>query len=477
MQITPQILDNQTLLKIEKDIEPFVASFGSSITRTSKMTQLAESIAATLEQRPRQSNIAEALNNPAALAARTLLKNIHKSQNKDPRIIECRKQLLAFKFGLSATILDLEVNQGFQAFASMPPLERYLMEYGHSLRVDYCNHEIKILSSGEYQGWSKLKNTLKPPQDEKGPVERLIYGIQGVQFTNAYDWTELKPYKRDNPADWNHQYIFEFCTCSVNSPRKTGDHTWIRLKTPEGDVYSIGLYRQGKMGRKSENIIFPFRIKKGYMMSPDISEFYPTPIQKTPIAITKEQFLEMKRVIEEDKKNDQLTFQLFHGNCTLYATKIAKIGNIILPTKKSVWRLITPKCLEPVANAILKILPSIVKRVVNLVGSVIINLVQCLLGATKVDPLVLKDHPKMRPHISSIRDIFDSSKAELNHPNTLGHATRKLVMDWRAKETAVLNAELVSLSNDPGNGKRASELRMLIAKIRFDLPPEFRVCA
>lgn len=432
--------------------------------RTEQQTEVrkkAESFAQMLREASRCDPLA-AQSHPLHGRVRKFLKE----QHADCSPIEaCRKEYLAFKLGVESHIFDLSVNAGFQAFASKPPLERYLMEYKHSLHIHPETAEVHLLAGGESQPWSQVKDLVlaAPPKKEGIPMQLWLYGPEGVQSKNMYDWTELTPYKKEDPAAWDHQYIFEFCCCCEDNPRIAGDHTWLRLRTPEGDVYSVGLYRPGKPSGLMAKLDAPMSVKRGYLMQPDVSEFWPTPIHTIPIAITKEQFETIKKTIEEDKKQGaQQTFQLGENNCTLYTKKMGRLANIELPTSKLAWRPITPLF---VANAIDYLgpkMPAVASKVAEFAGALFVNSMQLALGACSIDKNVQELKIPCKPYFSSVFDVFDLSKAWGHHPNTLGHETRQRVLAWREQEKA-------RLLSDPNTTE--ADLK----RVRFALPDEFRV--
>ena len=426
---------------------------------------IAEVLAKSLRDAPRALSIKTALSDEKVACARLFLKQ--EKGRIDPRIDELQKELLAFKLGVAAGCLDLPVNSGFSEFAANPPLERYLFEYHHKLEVNYITGEIQIMANSQYQPWSKAKKIVAKKPASK-PQQRWLYGSQGLQNEDMYVWQKLKPYKKGDPATWNHQYIFEFCACCSDNPNKTGDHSWIRLKTPDGDIYSVGLYRPGKQGL-SDNYKFPLRIKKGHLMQPDVSEFWPMDHFKIPIAITEDEFLQMKQQIEEDKRRDEETFQLFHGNCTLYAAKIAKIAHIKLPTAKPVWRIIFSKPVQAGFDALSAYTPECIQNVVNAIVGVFFNFLQLLFGASIVDHEVRLTNTTVQPHIANIWDLFNPAKSNLNHPNTLGKDTRDYIFGWRSQEKRRLE--------DLKAAAQADEIRRLeneIQRVRFNIPTECR---
>lgn len=449
-----------------------------------RIGRIAAILAKTLSEQPRM-DMKAVENNFQANATRQFLRSLRKQTLADPRIEECRRQYLATKLGINSQVFD--ANPGFQSYAYDSYLERYLMGYGHALKIDQQSKKLEIMIDGTYKPWHEAYAKFQALPASKGtPKQSWLYGPKGVQKEDMYNWKELKPYMQGNPAEWGNQYIFEFCACCSTSPRFTGDHSWIRLKTPSGDIYSVGLYRPGKSDW-THNYRHPFRVKEGYLMQPDVSEFWPCDIFTIPVAITEAQFLKMKSVIETDKQNNDQVFQLFQNNCMLYCHKIAALGGIKLPTTEAALRMITPLKTQQKADHLMQKLPQLVGKLCNYVQAFFINVAQLILGAGKVDPKVaVKHHPKkIRPHIHSIFDIFNVSKSQLNHPFTLGQKTRKQILNWRQQETARIKAEQdklkakIAVQTIPAEAAKIqqeiNQLETAIAKVQYDLPANFRL--
>ena len=117
----------------------------------------------------------ERLNDERAITARTFLKQ--EKSLKDPRIQELQKQLLAFKLGQEASVFDVPCNDGFYAFASSPPLERYLFEHQHELTIDSNTREIQILVQNQYRPWHSAKAIIATsPSPSTKPSRSLLNG-------------------------------------------------------------------------------------------------------------------------------------------------------------------------------------------------------------------------------------------------------------------------------------------------------------
>ena len=371
----------------------------------------------------------------------------------DPRIDACSRELLALKLGITSDVFAS--NDGFEKFAAESHLERYLLEYHQELQVN-DNKCLSILMDGQYVPWKQAEEAMSQfPKHIGSPLQPWMYGPEGIQNGDMYDWSRFKPYKQANLDEWGRRYVFELVVFCGNTPHKTGDHSWLRLRTPEGDVYGVGLYRPQKRGGLEDNVKLPFRVKRGYLMMPDITEFWPGERRFLRVGITEEQFHTMVEAIEEDKRQDQLVFQLFQSNCVLWAAHIAKKAGITIPVgSSSLGRLLTPRRLEP----LLDMVPSSVKKVAERIAAFIFNLSQLALGAGVVDQDVIQHNgPNVRPHIASWRDLFDPKKMILYHPSTFGNDTLRAVKKWRAEQVERLKAAAV-----PDLQRRIEEIQYLV---------------
>ena len=403
----------------------------------------------------------ESLDCPAVKSTHLFLKKIDPSLKEDPRIARLAREFLAFKLGVPSDVF--EKNIGFEKFAYKPPLDRYLAEYGHTVKVG-DKGEIELLENGKYRPWSELRSIVAPAQGkDPSSNQPWYYGPLGVQNKNMFEWTKLEPYKKEDPKQWDNQYILEVCCCCEDEPRYLGDHSWLRLKDPEGNIYSVGFYRP-------YNYVFPVYMKKGILMQPDVSEFWPTPIYRLPIAISKEQFLQMKETIETDKKKDRLIFRWVEGNCTFYVEKIAHIAGICLPTEKPAWRVLMPS-LERKVDWISPWVADSIQNVCAMATACVMNLGLLLIGTNQKDSQVASLESSPSPRIETFSDLFDYNKIHARHPHTLAHQAQKAVMDWRTETIAELQKQKELLTSKEERKKIDEQ----IAKTRFDLPPSMRL--
>lgn len=421
---------------------------------------LASLVAKVIASQQRQS-IAAASKDIHLKQARNILKNL-RMHTRTLAIENLKKEITAAKLGITASALDR--NPGLQAFAEMHHLERYLLIYNDSVQVDSTTQQVSLKKNGQFHSWESLSEDMKTwPKQTRSPQWAWVYGQDGVHNRDLYDWTELKPFIKGNPAEWNHQYVFEFCACFNPDSVKNGNHSWLRLKTPEGDIYSVGLYRPGKASLW-DNVKMPLRIKPGYLMQPDVSEFWDFSISTVDFAITKEDFLKIKATIEADKKNEDLVFQIFNNNCLLYSKKLAEIAGVDLPTAEPICHLFVSPSLQCTVSTFIEKLPTCIQKICKIVAAFFLNVAQMFLGACRIDQ-DLNEQQRRRavPHLQTMWDLCDINKIYLNHPNTLAFKIRPQVSEWRTQQLTQLN---------PSEGSQETR-QQREGQIKLSLPADY----
>lgn len=283
----------------------------------------------------------------------------------------------------------------FQAFARSAHLHRYLTVFNHT--VEEREGQPFIRYQGKMEPWERVREVaLAPPPELKNPLPKLYnppwkYGKEGVQNRTFYDWTELAPFMRVDKHPWGAQYILELCCLCTGKFRCLGDHTWTRLKTPEGDVYSFGLYREDNDKSSA------FELKAGRLQSPDVSEFWPETIHTLSFVISQESFCRIKDKVEEDHRGNGVVFHVVSRNCTAYALGVARLADINV-------RASMP-CIDNFIPAWLPPAPPWFYRV----SSLVFNVGQAVFGGTKVSKTLPQDK---KPHIQSVLDLFRISTME-----------------------------------------------------------------
>lgn len=432
-------------------IKDRLLEFIFSSCKSDRLASIAGSLAETLKASDRCISLNNTENGVEVRTAKLFCKTLDKKSSESPSFKLLQQELLASRLGIPSKAFS--VHPDFEAFSSKNYLYNYVRPYNETLHFDEETGDLKIKYNNELTSWSTIPSDVRSLGDKKVQLpadqkrQPWIYGPSGIQQKDMYDWTELTPFKYEDPSQWGHRWILEICACNEETPRKTGDHSWFRLKTPTGEIYSIGLYRPEKSGF-IDNFKAPLKIKKGRLMQPDLSEYYPCNIHSFEYKIDEEIFQKIKAQVEADKREDKQPFQAMENNCTQYVNKIAKIAGISLPTKKRIWKILLPKPCKRFIKGIAPHLPDLVKKICDIAAALLINLVLVCLGATASDPT-----QPTKPLIASFWDLFDPEKASLHHPHTLGHKVERKIAEWRLRKTLAR----------PDKAK----------KIAYRLPPEY----
>lgn len=418
-----------------------------------------------LEQHPRRP-VPEALNDKLIYTdVRDFLRNDGNHYNKLPSIIELKKLHLAAKLGITPEVMD--ANEGFQEYAKNS-LERYLVTYGHEIKVDNSN-VISLKFNGQFTRWSeihdaKVPRTPNPNKDLRFPWH---YDITGVVWDKDFCIISdtLEPMFIRDPKEWDNIDLFEVWACrSVYSWLGviTGVHVAFRVYTSDGKVYSNSVYRQGKLSGW-DHVIFPLRMKQAFFAY-EISDFWPLApedIKSIKKQITPEQRDEILKQFMVDAKDPDRYFHISQHNCVVYSAKLLRdIVGVTLPTAQSVYGLLNPKRFHWITNQI----PRKIREICVAVGAIFINLLQIALGATMIDKKV--KNKDLKPLISSPLDIFNPQKALGHHPFSIFTKTYDWVQNWRKKEEARLKEEIAK------NGPDKKELEHQLKFLKYQLPPE-----
>lgn len=444
-----------------------------------KICAAIDAMLVTKEGTPITELLGQVHNDPILALAKKFLRSKSRQVSTNPALKLLRQRLTAVKLGLHRD--DLNGHDDFAHFARVNYLHRYLLAYNHTLKVDPTTQEILILHKGEYQPWSAVKPLITV--SEKGTLQGQ-YARNGLQNEDIYSWTELKPFKSEDPALWNHQYVFEHCMWTHKDLQVTDNHSWIRLRTPEGDVYSVGDWPQDK-GQRWSWVKFPLRLKAGRLMSPDISEFWRgVEVFSLKFAITKDQFEAMKAQIETDKATPSRSYHMFHRNCTSYANKIAALAGIHTPATVPVNHIITPRPLRGIVNTVHDVLPSPLKKVADVSAAVLINLFSAAMGNHLVGKPTAESTASRRPHLPPLKDLFTVPR--IDHPHPVLYKLAEEVEAWRAAETKRLNNDRLpicqGLMRDDLSEEERTHLQTALEAIELEeraipykLPPGLKV--
>ncbi|ORX84294.1 hypothetical protein BCR32DRAFT_277277 [Anaeromyces robustus] len=273
--------------------------------------------------------------------------------------------------------------------------------------------------------------------NSKETVEKFLY----------YD-TKMKRNQDPYEHNWGNRYLLEYSFWIISQPRLSGDHAFIKLKTPEGKVYSVGLYREFKSSL-FDSIIFPLRIKPCKFISPDLSEFWKGYYNSIAIEITKEQFEKIKNKINEDQKTIQYRpYQHINYNCVTWTQEVAALANIYFPCDYPMTKLLFKN--YHFQNFSRKIFRSKFLNpyyiLLNKIWAFIINFLSTILGARRIDKRVKKNnYYDIKPFYTSIKDYFDINKVILMHPFIMGYHVFNYIHSWRYDQVCQLEIKLKEL--------------------------------
>lgn len=421
--------------------------------------------------------------------ARFFLRRATKEMDGCPIIDECIESYKSARVCLTKD--TIKNNPGFGLFIRSNYLDHYLIEYQHRLVVEegVINVPFEIEDRLAYRAWSEIAKDSDLIDEEMKLQNR--YGYRGITEERNQGWQDLPIHKVGNSADWGQQYVFEICVCCKDLPRVNGDHAWIRLKTPDGIIYSIGVSYESSepYGNCSDFLT----LKKGLLNSPDLFEFDPEKDFFTlPIVITEKQFLVIKKTIEEDNRSDTFLFHCSHLNCVTYiCERLAPIAGIRNLSIRSLYPLLVfPMISRKIIESLTPFLPKIVLQCIAVSGNIfpiLCNIIQwaetnlkrshrikpftplmhlpwtlsaffilSICGARRVDTMI---QDKVKPIIGTWYDLLNPKLAFIFHPYTLGKVIQEICL-WREKQIS-------QISNSSLNPQTRE---ITVNKLKYDLP-------
>ena len=437
--------------------------------------KLAQIFVMTVKQKQTASIVENSTDRSLEIAKRFLKTSI--LPKSDLHLSQLKQELTAARLGISSEVL--QENPGFQQFAEISHLHRYLLRFKQTLEVDPQTKKIKILRNGVATPWEAVAALIAYENN----LWTGHYSKRGVETKSRYDWETLEPFASGDPAEWGNQYVFEYVIWNQETPSISGEpnpppdkpsamgiHTFFRLKTPakSDNIYSVGLYRPDK--HTSWDLTAPLRVRKAKLMQPDESEFWGGRFVTLAVAITPAQFLAIKKKVEADKAADQLIYHITHKNCNEYTGQVARLAGVDIHSLLPIVSLFSA---TPADSA--SLLPPFLQKTLNITLTTTINLIGYLfLGASRVDPEVAT-HPDAQPHMG-LRHLFDQTKTQFSHPFMLEQAFKK-IEGWRATQVASLQTELAALERAPTleNSDEIEALQLKIRQSRFAIPAEYQV--
>lgn len=368
-----------------------------------------------------------------------LLKNEIKAYKADKLAAaeQLTKEILAIRMGVATKVFNVPANDGFQKFAAEYALYQYVGYHGHVVRVDESTQEISLMKEGKYVPWSQMKDEVRTYYADKSKMRwQSVYGQNGVTNKDSCVWTELEAYKMIENPSWGQKYMFSFRAYKNARSQYFRNHSGLRLLTPEGKIYSVGLYDDVKAARTDFSLSFQglchalwnlretldkinsiLMTTRGFLMSPDVCEYWPYSVADYSVEITEDEFKSIKASIEADKLAENLVFQQFYSICVQYVHEKAAIAGKNFDSSTTTSEILVPERIYKPLNAFMKLMPERVQRVCSYIMGVFWNCIQLLLGSNRWDSKLEERHlVNAKKHFPTIFSILDHTKSNIWHP-------------------------------------------------------------
>lgn len=212
---------------------------------------------------------------------------------------------------------------------------------------------------GEYRQWIDIDEFLiLSPSKSNDFLEHQSYSQNGIVHKGLTDWKTITPFFKVPSEgsgrfrnDWGGRYILEFCFWLDVEPRIMGDHIWLRLKNPIGEIFSIGQYRSNKVDFW-DAIIFPVKQYIAEIQSPDICEFWAgTKIETLSVEISESQFRDVILHAVAKQNQGPIIYHSLGYNCMDYVSSLSAICDIDLTSHLHIYKLLVPKVITKYCNS------------------------------------------------------------------------------------------------------------------------------
>ncbi len=287
------------------------------------------------------------------LEKRTIIKRVWKYTSK---IEHLKRRILSVRLGGQITAKMLEKHPEYERFIRKYHWDKAAVVYDHVLPV--VNGEPGVIFDGKPMSFSTLKNPTN------WSWKNWVFK-QGMVRHWPYHFEKMVSHDQGDPAKWGNQYVVEIVTSLTDrgEDRPSGDHSWLRLKTPDGKIFSFGI--QAPLTKFKD--LFKNRLKivlGGCADNPDRYETmdrHENFFHETEIAINEEKFETLKNEMERISKLG-VPFGWLSSNCTTMIRKLLnKVGIQIKSTMtpstyvskrlfSRKWRrryqMIMPRCIE-----------------------------------------------------------------------------------------------------------------------------------
>lgn len=296
-----------------------------------------------------------------------------------------KKKLLCIKLGGEISEQDLTNFLDFERFIENNAWHNKAIAYNHVISMK--NNEPHLLVNGISRPWSEVKNIQQtdgtPWINQYNYLENVAITAKGLVST-ALD--KFIPHSHDDPGKWGNQYVLEIVSGKDKQSKDKclGTHSWIRLKTPDGDIYSHGLYGGEVKGLEK---LSPYAIRKGAADSPDrFDTLEPGRIemQVTSIPIKAAQFDLLKSTIE-GYMEDGIPYGFSNYNCTSHVRALAALVNVDVGTEERISSFVAKKVFHVRIQRFFKrFLGARVKKMTSWIALKICSLALLIMGGNRI---------------------------------------------------------------------------------------------
>ena len=223
--------------------------------------------------------------------------------------------LMALKLGVPLDVLQNEKNKGLISFLSRNHLIRPMDCFDHKAQAG-DGGVIQLLVNGDYMSWKEL-------EQEVG-ASHLDYNYQGIIVRNKDNEYKalpllILPKKNEVPESYKGEIAPDKPEMELilKNDNEFG-HSWLRLKHPDGKVYSFGLYRKQNYG---VSLFQQLSKAQGMLISPDYHEFNGSGSTRKSESkpITQKEFDDLLEKFEDLTYREGLTYEALDKNCAKWA--------------------------------------------------------------------------------------------------------------------------------------------------------------
>ena len=337
----------------------------------------------------------------------------------------------------------------FVQFVMDTHLHRHFKEFQH--KIFSINGDPWILVEGTLHPWRDVQKRFFVEDGmiyslEEGEKKRWVYLDRGLIKHDPIHWSDFTPLKKLDRAPG--QYQIQIVTAHVNQQQRTCidrafqgvRHSWIRLITPEGYVYSFG--------RRPKVDVFhlhqPIAGMEGFIETPDIYEFRADHKMITTLPISDSAAERVLHMVREEKR---MGYHAITGNCCSFVMRALEESGINRPDSNAhvfdvLYEWIVPQGIRKILGYIPnKFLPAklsdFLSRFKNAVIQVMIIPLVSFLGGWTAPP----DNPPLAGEPISTwktyqrkgRAIFRSFQ-DLINPDRLTVSMPHKLADWQKKQ-------------------------------------------